>query len=76
MEHISCFDYDGMPMYRSWTLGVSESTYLSITQAIYDAVGPLTALGLTSSYQNEGSVRESNWQEGKGVTTCHSFQLT
>ncbi|KAN0091547.1 hypothetical protein V8E55_005113 [Tylopilus felleus] len=47
----------------SWTLGTSESTYASMVQAAYKAVGPLTALGLTASYQNEGSVWETNWQE-------------
>ena len=35
-------------------------------QAINNAVGPLNALGLTSSYQNEGSAWETNWQEGMG----------
>jgi hypothetical protein len=37
-----------------------------MVQAIYGAVGPLNALGLTSSYQNEGSAWETNWQEGEG----------
>ena len=35
-------------------------------QAINNAVGPLNVLGLTSSYQNEGSAWETNWQEGMG----------
>jgi hypothetical protein len=37
-----------------------------MVQAVYSAVGPLNALGLTSSYQNEGSAWETNWQEGTG----------
>ena len=36
-----------------------------MVQAIYNAVGPMNALGVTASYQNEGSVWETNWQEGK-----------
>ncbi|KAH0835910.1 hypothetical protein J3R83DRAFT_9806 [Lanmaoa asiatica] len=48
---------------RSWTLGISQSTYRSMVQAVYNATGPLNTLGLTSSYQNEGSARETNWQE-------------
>ena len=35
-----------------------------MVQSVYSAVGPLNALGLTSSYQNEGSAWETNWQEG------------
>ena len=35
-----------------------------MVQSVYNAVGPLNALGLTSSYQNEGSAWETNWQEG------------
>ena len=57
---------------RSWTLGISQSTYVSMVQAVNNAVGPLNALGLTSSYQNEGSAWETNWQEGKG----HHMLLT
>lgn len=63
-----------MAVHRYWTHNVSESTYLALTQAIYEAVGPLTALGLTSSYQNEGNIQESNWQQGKGITTRYSHQ--
>ena len=37
-----------------------------MVEAIKNAVGTLNALGLTSSYQNEGSAWETNWQEGKG----------
>ena len=68
--------FDRMLVYRSWTLGVSKNTYLSIMQTIYDTVAPLSALGLTNSYQNEGSVLETNWKEGKGATTCYSRQST
>lgn len=32
---------------------------------MHNAVGPLTALGLTASFQNEGSAWEANWQEGQ-----------
>jgi hypothetical protein len=44
-----------------------------MVQAIKSAVGTLNALGLTSSYQNEGSAWETNWQDGKGhhiLLTC------
>ena len=43
-----------------------------MVQSVYNAVGPLNALGLTSSYQNEGSAWETNWQEG----TDHRMLLT
>jgi hypothetical protein len=43
-----------------------------MVEAIKNAVGTLNALGLTSSYQNEGSAWETNWQEGKG----HHMLLT
>ena len=43
-----------------------------MVEAVNNAVGPLNALGLTSSYQNEGSAWETNWQEGKG----HHMLLT
>ena len=59
-------------VYRSWTLGTSQSTYVSMVEAINNAVGMLNTLGLTSSYQNEGSAWETNWQEGKG----HHMLLT
>ena len=36
-----------------------------MVQAIHSAVNPLNTLGVTASYQNEGSVWETNWQEGK-----------
>lgn len=74
MDCVSSFDR--LPVRRYWTHGVSESTYLSLTQAIYEAVGPLTALGLKSSYQNEGSIWESDWQEGKRIAACYSRQTT
>ncbi|KAH0836360.1 hypothetical protein J3R83DRAFT_7913 [Lanmaoa asiatica] len=47
----------------SWALGISKSTYLTMVRAVDNAVGPLNALGLMSSYQNEGSAWETNWQE-------------
>ncbi|KAF8549861.1 hypothetical protein OG21DRAFT_1420628 [Imleria badia] len=47
----------------SWTLGTSENTYASMVESVYSAVGPLNALGLTASFQNEGSAWETNWQE-------------
>ncbi|KAG9309448.1 hypothetical protein JVU11DRAFT_10417 [Chiua virens] len=47
----------------SWTVGTSQSTRRLLTQAVYNATGPLKALGLTSTYQNEGSAWEMNWQE-------------
>ncbi|KAG9309874.1 hypothetical protein JVU11DRAFT_9902 [Chiua virens] len=47
----------------SWTVGTSQSTRRLLTQAVYNAIGPLKALGLTSTYQNEGSAWEMNWQE-------------
>ncbi|KAF8554875.1 FAD-binding domain-containing protein [Imleria badia] len=46
-----------------WTTGISKSTYHSLTTAINNSVGPLDSLGLTSSYQNEGSTWEPNWQQ-------------
>ncbi|KAF9225239.1 hypothetical protein BS17DRAFT_815845, partial [Gyrodon lividus] len=47
----------------SWTVGVSQETYIAVTDAIHSATGPLSALGLRSIYQNEGSPWETNWQE-------------
>ncbi|KAG9309872.1 hypothetical protein JVU11DRAFT_9900 [Chiua virens] len=47
----------------TWTVGASRSAYQTLSRAVYDAVGPLTALGMMSSYQNEGSAWEVNWQE-------------
>ncbi|KAF8433267.1 hypothetical protein L210DRAFT_3763652 [Boletus edulis BED1] len=47
----------------SWTLGTSESTYVSMVQSVHSAVGPLSALGMTASFQNEGSAWETNWQQ-------------
>ena len=38
--------------------------------AIHDAVSPLTALGIQSSYQNEGDAFEADWQEGTITTLC------
>ena len=38
--------------------------------AIHDAVSPLTALGIKSSYQNEGDPFEEDWQEGTVTTSC------
>ena len=41
--------------------------------AIHDAVSPLTALGIKSSYQNEGDAFEEDWQEG--ITTILCFLI-
>ncbi|KAG9318947.1 hypothetical protein JVU11DRAFT_1062 [Chiua virens] len=47
----------------SWTVGASQHTQESMMQAVRGAVGPLAALGLKGSYQNEGSAWEPNWKE-------------
>ena len=60
------FGFGWHAVYRSWTVGISHSTYASMVQAVKNAVGPLNSLEVTSSYKNEGSVWETNWQEGKG----------
>ena len=39
--------------------------------AIHDAVSPLTALGIKSSYQNEGDPFEEDWQEGTITMTVY-----
>ncbi|KIJ66529.1 hypothetical protein HYDPIDRAFT_26869 [Hydnomerulius pinastri MD-312] len=60
-----------------WTIGVSKETYSAVTEAIYNATSPLSALGLTSSYQNEGSAWETNWQEaffGSKYTTLSQIK--
>ena len=62
---VDLFGLDGHAVDRSWTLGTSQSTYVSMVEAIKNAVGKLNDLGLTSSYQNEGSAWETNWQQGK-----------
>ncbi|KIJ69685.1 hypothetical protein HYDPIDRAFT_78799 [Hydnomerulius pinastri MD-312] len=47
----------------AWTVGVSRETDETLVEAIHRATDPLSALGLTGSYQNEGSAWEENWQE-------------
>ncbi|KAF8555560.1 FAD-binding domain-containing protein [Imleria badia] len=47
----------------SWTLGLNATTTAKVMTAIHDAVSPLTALGIKSSYQNEGDAFEEDWQE-------------
>lgn len=49
---------------RPWTLGANATTTAEVITAIHDAVSPLTALGVKSSYQNEGDAFEADWQEG------------
>jgi hypothetical protein len=51
--------------HRPWTLGVNETTSNAIMEAVHSATNPLTALGITSSYQNEGDAFETNWQQGE-----------
>ncbi|KAG8219079.1 hypothetical protein J3R82DRAFT_4838 [Butyriboletus roseoflavus] len=46
-----------------WTLGVNATTTAEVITAIHNAVSPLTALGIKSSYQNEGDAFEEDWQE-------------
>jgi hypothetical protein len=42
-------------------------------EAVHDATDPLTALGIASSYQNEGDAFEVNWQQGQFslASICH-----
>ncbi|KAF8434533.1 hypothetical protein L210DRAFT_3649035 [Boletus edulis BED1] len=47
----------------SWTLGVDATTNAKVMSAIHNAVSPLTALGIKSSYQNEGDPFEADWQQ-------------
>ncbi|KAJ8595775.1 FAD-binding domain-containing protein [Rhizopogon salebrosus TDB-379] len=46
-----------------WTVGASKTTSNAIMEAVHSATNPLTALGITSSYQNEGDAFEMNWQQ-------------
>ncbi|KAG2339377.1 FAD-binding domain-containing protein [Suillus weaverae] len=46
-----------------WTVDANETTSNMIVEAIHGATDPLTALGIASSYQNEGDVFEMNWQQ-------------
>ncbi|EGO02333.1 hypothetical protein SERLA73DRAFT_159274 [Serpula lacrymans var. lacrymans S7.3] len=46
-----------------WTVGASQETNNAIINAIHTATGPLTALGIDTSYQNEGDVLEVEWQQ-------------
>ncbi|KIJ64523.1 hypothetical protein HYDPIDRAFT_28463 [Hydnomerulius pinastri MD-312] len=46
-----------------WTVGISRETSDALASAIQSATGPLTAMGITGSYQAEGSPSELNWQE-------------
>jgi hypothetical protein len=43
-------------------------------EAVHNATNPLTALGIASSYQNEGDAFETNWQQGEFflILICHS----
>ncbi|KAH7887248.1 hypothetical protein F5I97DRAFT_2072648 [Phlebopus sp. FC_14] len=51
-------------MFRpAWTVGMSQETYDALISAVGDATGPLTAMGITASYQNEGSPFEDDWQQ-------------
>ena len=43
--------------------------------AVHDAVSPLTALGIKSSYQNEADPFEENWQEGAATFAFFFFFL-
>ncbi|KAG6373896.1 hypothetical protein JVT61DRAFT_6049 [Boletus reticuloceps] len=47
----------------SWTLGIDATTNAKVMTAIHNAVSPLTALDIKSSYQNEGDPFEADWQE-------------
>lgn len=58
---------------RPWTLGLNATTTAKVMTAIHDAVSPLTASGIKSSYQNEGDAFEEDWQEG--ITTILCFLI-
>lgn len=45
------------------TSDANETTSNAIAEAVHSATDPLTALGITSSYQNEGDAFEVNWQQ-------------
>ncbi|OJA12133.1 hypothetical protein AZE42_09037 [Rhizopogon vesiculosus] len=53
----------------AWTVGANETTRNAIVEAVHTATNPLTALGIRSSYQNEGDAFEINWQQ------CDFFSL-
>lgn len=46
-----------------WTIDANETTNDAIVEAIHGATDPLAALGIASSYQNEGDAFEVNWQQ-------------
>ena len=48
-------------------------TNSKIMTAVHDAVSPLTALGIKSSYQNEADPFEENWQEGAATFAFFLF---
>jgi hypothetical protein len=52
---------------------VSNTTLATILEGIHGANDPLTALGIASSYQNEGDTFEVNWQQGQFLlaSICH-----
>jgi hypothetical protein len=51
--------------FRPWTIDANETTNDAIVEAIHGATDPLAALGIASSYQNEGDAFEVNWQQGQ-----------
>ncbi|KIJ69686.1 hypothetical protein HYDPIDRAFT_104282 [Hydnomerulius pinastri MD-312] len=47
----------------TWSAGMTRELNEALVASIHDSVAPLTALGITSSYQNEGNAYEENWQD-------------
>ncbi|KAF9226959.1 FAD-binding domain-containing protein [Gyrodon lividus] len=47
----------------TWTTGMTSESNEALVTSVHDSVGPLDAMGITSSYQNEGSAFEDNWQD-------------
>ncbi|KAH7887251.1 hypothetical protein F5I97DRAFT_806781 [Phlebopus sp. FC_14] len=46
-----------------WTTGMTAGMNDALVSSIHRAVEPLNALGITSSYQNEGNAYEKDWQD-------------
>ncbi|KIJ10986.1 hypothetical protein PAXINDRAFT_171977 [Paxillus involutus ATCC 200175] len=47
----------------TWTTGMTGQSNEALVASIRNSVGPLNAIGITSSYQNEGNAFEANWQD-------------
>ncbi|GBE81597.1 Uncharacterized FAD-linked [Sparassis crispa] len=45
-----------------WFSAATEATMEAVVDATHAATGPLTKLGITTSYQNEGDAYETDWQ--------------